>query len=391
MKEKTWLEEILPADLETCNSASNFLQSGFWGSFKARFGWNARSFEITWKNGKRNSLLVIRRRLGLLFSFAYIPWGPELSEDFPQDFGIRSAALAELAESLKSFLPRDTAFIRFDPPWYTEGAGTLPPCLAPPFVQAAANVQAPDTVLVSLEGTRDAILGRMKNKWRYNSKLALKRGVIIKRVDEKGLDCFYTLLKETALRDHISIHSDKYYKTLFSHCREYQDNAQLKQRANSGYSSNTPFLHLYIAEHEGDTLAAIVVLFRGKEAAYLYGASSNKKRNLMAPYALQIRAMEDAREMGCLEYDLFGIPPKEDPTHPMAGLYRFKTGFGGRIIHRPGSWDYSCRPIFMKLFGFAESLRKNYKIRRSYKVQKNHKVRENLGNRGALDNSSEDE
>jgi lipid II:glycine glycyltransferase (peptidoglycan interpeptide bridge formation enzyme) len=85
----------------------------------------------------------------------------------------------------------------------------------------------------------------------------------------------------------------------------------------------------------------------------------------MAPYALQVRAMLDAMEEGCKEYDLFGIPPKEDPLHPMAGLYRFKTGFGGRIIHRPGSWDYPYRPLAMKVFSMLESLRK--KLRDSRK------------------------
>ena len=358
MKERFWLQDLVPTDLETCNSSISFLQSGFWGSFKARFGWNARSFELVWKSENRRSLLVIRRRLGPLISLAYVPWGPELPEDFPSDPEARNLALEELAEALKAYLTRDTAFIRFDPPWYSEGVGTPPPELAPPFVRAAADIQAPDTVLVSLEGSKDEILGRMKNKWRYSSRLALKRGVVIRRPDEKGLAIFYSLLKETARRDGISIHNMEYYQTLFSHCREYGENNSRE------HGSPAPTLHLYTAEHERDTLAAIVVLFRGKEAIYLYGASSEKKRNLMASYALQVKAMEDAKEMGCTEYDLFGIPPKEDPSHPMAGLYRFKTGFGGRIIHRPGSWDYPYRPFLMKLFNFLESLRKKLRDRK---------------------------
>jgi len=357
LKDRQWLVELLPADLEACNSAEGFLQSGYWGSFKARFGWNARSFEAVWKTGNdgagtRRSLLVIRHRLGPFISFAYVPWGPELPPDFPVDDKARNAALEELAAALRLYLPGNTAFIRFDPPWYTEGAGTPPPRLGEPFIHAAADVQAPDTVIVNLGDSRDAILGRMKNKWRYNSKLALKRGVVIRCPDEEGLDIFYSLLKETAKRDHILIHSLSYYKTLFSHTREYS-----KKTSEPGAPA-APALHLYTAEYEDETLAAIIVLFRGREAVYLYGASSNSKRNLMSPYALQLRAMMDARDSGCLEYDLFGIPPSEDPHHPMAGLYRFKTGFGGRIIHRPGSWDFTCRPMAMELFRFMESLRK---------------------------------
>ena len=365
MKNGVWLEDLLPADLETCNSSSSFLQSGFWGSFKARFGWNARSFTAVWRHENRHPLLVIRRRLGPGVSFAYVPWGPELPPDFPSDPETSSAALLELTEGLRVFLPKDTAFIRFDPPWYTEEPGE-PPSLRSPFIRAAADIQAPDTVLVNLQGTWDDILGGMKSKWRYNSRLALKRGVIIKRPDENGLDVFYFLLKETARRDGISIHNIEYYRILFSHCREYQD----KENTHGSINTSAPAVHLYTAEHEGDTLAAIMVLFRNREAVYLYGASSDKKRNLMAPYALQVHAMEEARERGCLEYDLFGIPPKEDPSHPMTGLYRFKTGFGGRIIHRSGSWDYPYRKLIMKVFYLVESLRKSLRDRK--KSKKHH-------------------
>jgi lipid II:glycine glycyltransferase (peptidoglycan interpeptide bridge formation enzyme) len=78
----------------------------------------------------------------------------------------------------------------------------------------------------------------------------------------------------------------------------------------------------------------------------------------MAPYALQWKAMQDGKEAGCLYYDLFGIPPDDDPNHPMAGLYRFKTGFGGRIVHRLGSWDYPYKKTLYSFFNLAESLRK---------------------------------
>ncbi|MDR2662975.1 MAG: peptidoglycan bridge formation glycyltransferase FemA/FemB family protein, partial [Treponema sp.] len=74
-----------------------------------------------------------------------------------------------------------------------------------------------------------------------------------------------------------------------------------------------------------------------------------------------------AKATGCVYYDLFGIPPEDpevNPHHPMAGLYRFKTGFiggggeGGLIIHRPGSWDYPCRPLAWALYSAAEKVRK---------------------------------
>lgn len=355
-----YLKSILPTDLTQCNQANSFLQSGFWGSFKARFGWNTRAFLADWGEWGIKPLLLIRRRLGPWFSFAYVPWGPELPEGFPSQDEALNQALQELAGALQAFLPENTAFIRFDPPWYTEGPETAPPKIYPPFFPAGADVQPADTVLVDLTRSEEGILKNMKSKWRYNIQLAHKRGVVVRQAQEEELNRFYELLKETAKRDRIAIHSSEYYTSLFIHYREY---------AQEGQAREVMDLRLYLAEHEGEPIAALVVLFRGNTGVYLYGASSDHKRNLMAPYALQWKAMRDARAQGCTVYDLFGIPPREDPDHPMSGLYRFKTGFGGRIIHRPGSWDYTYRPLVGGFFNLSEALRKKVrKVKRN--VQK---------------------
>jgi lipid II:glycine glycyltransferase (peptidoglycan interpeptide bridge formation enzyme) len=218
--------------------------------------------------------------------------------------------------------------------------------------------------LLDLRPSLEKILAAMKPKWRYNVGLAARKGVRVRQSNfetsgegfNADIETFYRLLRETAARDGIAIHGFEYYRTLFSHIREYSASVS---------SGPRPEARLYLAEYQGETLAAIVTLFRGREGVYLYGASSNSRRNFMAPYALQWKAIGDAKAAGCTEYDFFGIPPGDDEKdHPMAGLYRFKTGFigggeaGGRIIHRPGSWDYAYRPLISRLFNTAEGLRK---------------------------------
>jgi lipid II:glycine glycyltransferase (peptidoglycan interpeptide bridge formation enzyme) len=362
-----FIKNITKASLDVCDEADSFLQSAMWGEFKSRFGWNALAFLIEWDGYEKRPLLTLARRLAPGFSFAYVPWGPQLPPDFPAEN--RAQALAQLAVRLKPLLSRNTAFIRFDPPWYSEDAAGVShnkdgadltavshnegaALKTAGFKRATADIQPPDTVIVNLSDSCEDILASMKPKWRYNISLAGKKGVCVNTGEEKELETFYGLLKDTAQRDGIAIHSFEYYKTLFEICEKRNKNGE-------GLS-----LRLYTAVHEGDTLAAIVVLFRARYAAYLYGASSNEKRNLMAPYALQWKAMQDAKEAGCRYYDLFGIPPDEDPNHPMAGLYRFKTGFGGQIIHRPGSWDFPYKAAIYGLFNFAEAMRKKLRDRK---------------------------
>jgi len=339
-----FLKELTKTDLSVCDKAASFLQSGFWGSFKAQFGWETFAFRAVWKNEtsqhEEKTLLVLRRRLAPAFALAYVPWGPELPDTIP----FQAAALEELAKCLKEKLPKDTVFIRFDPPWLF--GNNDQPAMFPPFIRAEADIQPPDSVILDLTQPMDSIIKNMKPKWRYNYKLALKKGVKIKQAEKKEIAIFYKLLKETSERDKIAIHGFDYYKALFESNWQKNENP-----------SNIPEIRLYLAEHEGDMLAGIVTLFRASEAVYLYGASSDNKRNFMPAYALQLKAIEDAKKYGCKNYDFFGIPPIYDPDHPMAGLYLFKTGFGGNIIHRPGSWDYPYHIVIYRIFRFAENLK----------------------------------
>ena len=356
METQGLIQSIKSANLSVCENADFFLQSSMWGDFKSCFGWKNRAFLVEWKGQSAVPLLAISRNFAPGFSFVYIPWGPKLPESFPAED--RAIALAHLAKKLKIFFSQKTVFIRFDPPWwYEESGGVFSDNEALAFLSAglkksAAAVQPPDTVIVNLSETAEKILAGMKPKWRYNIFLAQKKNVTVKSAGVQELDKFYSLLNETSERDGILIHSFDYYKTLFEICE--------KQRSELT-------LRLYTASHEQEVIAAVIVLFRGKYATYLYGASSDKKRNLMPAYALQWKAMQDAKEAGCVYYDLFGIPPDDNPNHPMAGLYRFKTGFGGQVIHRPGCWDYPYKPLIYNLFNFAESLRKKLRDRKKKK------------------------
>jgi lipid II:glycine glycyltransferase (peptidoglycan interpeptide bridge formation enzyme) len=208
------------------------------------------------------------------------------------------------------------------------------------------DIQPPSTVLLDLNGPEAAILRGMKPKTRYNIGLAERKGVEVNEGSPADLPGWYALYGETARRDRITLHSEGYYRRLFS--------------LADAYGPGAPELQLLLARFEGELLGGIIVALRGQRAYYLYGASTARQRNLMFTYALQWQAIRLARERGCTSYDFFGIPPSNDPGHPMHGLWRFKTGFGGRIVNRYGCWDLPYSVVGYQGYHWVEVLRNWY-------------------------------
>jgi len=348
------------------HSGGDFLQGRFWAEFKAQAGWRYARYEATVGDGASFPLSVLERGLGAGLGFAYVPHGPDyLGSASPE---ARTELLSGLAEALRPFLSRSCLFVRFDPAWYEVGtaaedpsgeacAGESPageakavaptrpgrPSLRAPL-RKGSDVQPPDSVILRIDRPDEELLAGMKPKWRYNVRLAEKKGVAVDSEGPRALNDFYRLYEATASRDRIAIHPRSYYERLFS-------------LGATSVGTPRPELRLWVARFEGEALAAIVTLYYGETATYLYGASSDEKRNLMPAYALQWAAIRAARETGCLWYDFYGIPPSDAPDHPMAGLYRFKTGFGGEIRHYAGAWDYILRPAPYAAFRAAERAR----------------------------------
>lgn len=350
--------------------AVHFLQTRFWAAFKQLHGWDYRQYAVHTAGTQSFLLTVLLRPLQPFGLLAYIPMGPSLLTDCdslsPESAHTRGLFLSDLAEKLMPLLPGAVFLVRFDPPWEcavkntkSEGAGEDQFPLIPytegtvqyRLLKARADIQPPDTVQLDLTLPLETLLNECKPKWRYNIRLAEKKGVTVSCFSgseaEKGIDFFYRLYCETAARDGIAIHSEAYYRSL---CRLAADSQYNNSKERITVSVYTAFF----AEQP---LAAIITLFTPYQAVYLYGASSNEHRNLMPAYLLQWRAIQDAKIYGCRLYDFYGIPPRDDPNHPMYGLYRFKTGFGGAIIHRVGTIDIPIRRFRYDLYALAERLR----------------------------------
>ncbi len=349
---------VTPAD----NPAGvyHFLQTPFWAQFKAAHGWKAYRFnwQATAADGTAfsGSVSLMVRQFARLFSIAYIPLGLELPENAPCT--VFDAAyqdlLASFASAVRPLLPKNLFCIRMDPPvefTELEAKENWLSSLHRPLKKSPTDIQPPDTVLLDIRPEPEALLAAMKPKWRYNVKLAEKKGVTVEKcgVDATAItaaiDDFYGLFEETASRDGIAVHAKSYYKDI------------LERGAAAEKAGEPVRVTLYLAKYDGKPIAGIITLFTRTEAVYLYGASSNQHRNVMPAYLLQWTAIQDARAFGAQVYDFYGCPPTDDEHHPMHGLFRFKNGFGGQLTHRAGSIDYPVKKVVYGLYITAEKFR----------------------------------
>lgn len=394
----------------THTNDGSFLQTPFWCEFKQNHGWKYERYEIsavipkylglrdcdTDENGNSEVMeertfeasVLIRSFAKGFFSLAYIPLFPSLLYECTSEEKINSALddeenqvsiidetlvtpetqtiefanfVNDLSKALKPFLPKNCICIRFDPAvefsspelrdQFNYGMKVIAMADNLKLKKNRVDIQPPDSTQIDLKASEEEILGRMKPKWRYNIRLAEKKGVQIERISgdssslSEKLDIFYDLYKVTSERDGIAIHAKSYYEDLL--------------KSSAGKIKNgedVPEINLYIAKHEQDYLGAIITLFSKTESIYLYGCSSNVKRNLMPNFLLQWTAIKDAKAYSSSYYDMYGMPPADDENHPMHGLYLFKTGFGGKNIHRTGSWDFQLSGIY-RFCILAESLR----------------------------------
>jgi peptidoglycan pentaglycine glycine transferase (the first glycine) len=214
------------------------------------------------------------------------------------------------------------------------------------FHSGVRTIQPRRTIVVDLKASEEEILGRMKQKTRYNIRLAEKKGVVVESSSDIGT--FNSLMAVTADRDNFGVHAGRYYLDAF---KAFEKKGSV---------------NLFMAFHQGTPLAAIMVFQRGSRAWYFYGASNNLERNRMPTYLVQWRAMQWARSQGCSSYDLWGVPDQDEKTledefeHRSDGLwkvYRFKRGFGGLVKRSAGAWDKVYNPYFYRFVQWWQARR----------------------------------
>jgi len=196
------------------------------------------------------------------------------------------------------------------------------------------QIQFRNTVLIDLNPTEEGMLAGMKQKARYNVRLAERKGVSLRVGTLEDLGMLNRMYAETSVRDGFVIRDEGYYKTTWTLFMK----------------SGEPTCEPLIAEVDGEPVAAIFLFYFAGRAYYVYGMSRDVHREKMPNYLLQWEAMKRAKAKGCTIYDLWGAPEVFDASDSLWGVYRFKEGLGGRVVRTLGAYDFAPSPVWYMMY-----------------------------------------
>ncbi|GAA3096397.1 lipid II:glycine glycyltransferase FemX [Kribbella aluminosa] len=335
----------------------SFLQTPAWAHVKTEW----RSESLGWYDGERlvGAGLVLHRPVPRLerYTLAYLAEGPVIDW---------TDALDQWLRPLATYLKANGAFaVRLGPPVRTGTwtAAQVKEGIADPAIRRLTDlpsVEAPGSRVTKqleaagwlpqnpvdgfgtghpqynfelpLGGSEDDVLRGMNQLWRRNIKKAAKAGVEVTVGDD--LKAFHELYVHTAERDHFTPRPLRYFETMFAALR----------------AEDPDRIRLYLAHHEGELVAAAIMVRVGAQAWYSYGASATEKREVRGSNACQWAMIRDAIAAGCDVYSLRGITPTLDADDPHVGLIQFKVGTGGQAVRYVGEWDLPLRPLIYRAF-----------------------------------------
>ncbi len=310
-----------------------FLQDPHWGEFQTSLGKRVRSFIVQESDG---SIALFAQTIehaigGKCFLFA--PYGPV----FPQNLSVDESK--QVFEFFSSELPKLVSglmFLRFEPEASVfEGVQSR--------IKKTIDLNPHQTLLLDIRKPQEELLAEMKPKTRYNIRLAEKSGIKVRVLQQLPVPSTggEDPIAASAKRAGIQAYTPEYFNQLLNFFSKSKEYGSIQARC-------------YAAYHQSDLLAVTIMLEYAGRATYLFGGALELKRNLMPSYLLHWQAIQDAKARGIETYDFWGV--EIDENHPWYGFSKFKLGFGGEVIKRPGTLDFTYNPTWYNAYAIFRKL-----------------------------------
>lgn len=265
----------------------DFQQSEEWAKVKEFWKNEIVIVEDENKNIKA-SMSILIRKLPIFGNIMYVPRGPIVEINYEETLRKLTIKMKEVAKKYKAFVIIIEPNVKKENKEFSNLVKKLGYKINSKAIKFDQEIQARHNFRLNLENkTEDEIFKNFASKTRYNVRLASKKGVTVEEKNEAGIDEFYELMKETGKRDNFRTRPKEYFQKIL---KEFPYETKI-----------------YIAYYENEPISAIMPIIYGDKMWYLYGASSNKHRNLMSTYLLQWEMIKLAIKNNCKVYDFRGV------------------------------------------------------------------------------------
>ena len=313
-----------------------FTQSVNWA--KVKKGWG-HAVSVSKDNAGKiqgGMALLTKKAPGIRANFLYAPRGPVMDYDNEEVFADLVAGVKCYAKQVNAFefkmdpmvLSDNTAFIAMAKKYgflYDENQGDHD------TIQRRCNYMID---LEKYDGDGDKLIMSFHQKWRYNIRLAMRKGVECRVCGKEAIPDFYKIYAATAKRDGYTPRPQQYFYYFLDALGEH--------------------VRLYMCYYQGEPVSGAITTNYAGKVCYVYGASSNEHRNVMPNHLMQWTMMQWALETNCKIYDFQGIPMDLSGADHMNGVYLFKKGFNGDVVLFAAEFDMIFHPIIKKCVDTAQ-------------------------------------
>ncbi|MBR0490649.1 MAG: peptidoglycan bridge formation glycyltransferase FemA/FemB family protein [Clostridia bacterium] len=317
----------------------NFQQSLEWA--KVKNNWKNEVILAEDDNGKIiGSMSVLIRKMPIFGNIMYSSRGPVCDIHDLNVLKQLTEGAKELAKKYKAIILKTEPDIESNDKVYRDLVTSLGYTIKDDAKDFKDGIQPRYVFRLDIKGkTEEEIMAGFHQKWRYNIRLATKKGVEIREGTREDIKDFHKIMVETGARDDFIIRPLEYFERM--------------------YDNLAPdHMKVLMAYYDGKPISGVIPIFYGNKTWYLYGASSNQHRNLMPNYLLQWEMIKMAIARHDDIYDFRGVVGVVDESHPQYGLYRFKKGFGATFTEFIGEVNIVFKPITYKLYKFTEKVYK---------------------------------
>ncbi len=206
------------------------------------------------------------------------------------------------------------------------------------------------TFQLDLNPSEEELMAKMKEKTRYNVRLAQKAGVTVREDNsDQAFETYLKLTLETTKRQGFYAHGENYHRLMWQVLKP------------SGIA------HLLTATYQGKILVTWILFLFNSVLYYPYGASSTENREVMASNLMMWEAMRWGKLNGAKLFDLWGaLGPNPNPKDPWYGFHHFKEGYGGNLVEFIGTYDLVFNPLLYSVYNLADNLRWKFLKFKSY-------------------------